>query len=326
VRQVEAETSMNETDLENAVEEWNNVTEITPKFQDQEVGPETHVKELHVSPLVSMDNIIRYLNTKPDMETYLEQVKTNPSRNKRSMRRMLCCLIGQPPNLPPHMRHTVRLIQATALIPFSNEDPIHLAMLRTLYRQFTSTTLDCPRYGSHWEQIGFQGSDPSTDLRGVGLLGLVQAVYLVMTPELLPFSHDVYQLSRDQGHDFPLMVLSLNITKITLHVLRDGLLNKHIKLEEDVWRTFNFYYACLMFHVYNTWKTKNLSIVDCGPLLQQTEASARSQVGALVSQFEKFLTTKYSVAVKQAAREQISKYSDTGAARVNPLRTTQNEE
>ena len=94
-----------------------------------------------------------------------------------------------------------------------------------------------------------------------------------MTPELLPFSHDVYQLSRDQGHDFPLMVLSLNITKITLHVLRDGLLNKHIKLEEDVWRTFNFYYACLMFHVYNTWKTKNLSIVDCGPLLQQTEAT-----------------------------------------------------
>lgn len=56
-------------------------------------------------------------------------------------------------------------------------------MLRTIYRQLTSTTVDCPRYGSHWETIGFQGTDPSTDLRGVGILGLVQ----VMTNQTHPF-------------------------------------------------------------------------------------------------------------------------------------------
>ena len=72
-------------------------------------------------------------------------------------------------------------------------------MLRTIYRQLTSTTLDCHRYGSHWEEIGFQGSDPSTDLRGVGILGLVQAVYLVTTPEILPFTQDLYRLSRQEG-------------------------------------------------------------------------------------------------------------------------------
>ena len=52
-------------------------------------------------------------------------------------------------------------------------------MLRTIYRQLTSTTVDCPRYGSHWETIGFQGTDPSTDLRGVGILGLVQQYCLI---------------------------------------------------------------------------------------------------------------------------------------------------
>ncbi len=49
--------------------------------------------------------------------------------------------------------------------------------------------------GSH---VLLQGSDPATDLRGVGFLGLVQVLYLVMTPELLPFAGDVYALSRKE--------------------------------------------------------------------------------------------------------------------------------
>ena len=155
------------------------------------------------------------------------------------------------------------------------QDHVHLSMLRTIYRQLTSTTVDCPRYGDHWETIGFQGTDPSTDLRGVGVLGLVQATYLVTTPEILPFTQDLFSLSRSEGQEFPLLVLCLNITRISLHVLRDGLLNKHVALEEDVWATFNFYYACLLYQVYFTWKSKHLSICDCGPLLQQTETLAR---------------------------------------------------
>jgi hypothetical protein len=47
-------------------------------------------------------------------------------------------------------------------------------------------------------RVLFQGSDPATDLRGVGFLGLVQVLYLVMTPELLPFARDVYALSRKE--------------------------------------------------------------------------------------------------------------------------------
>ena len=30
--------------------------------------------------------------------------------------------------------------------------------------------MDPPRYGGHWEEIGFQGTDPATDLRGVGMI------------------------------------------------------------------------------------------------------------------------------------------------------------
>jgi len=272
-----------------------------------------------ISSLVTVDVITEHLRTKPDLDTYLQQIKSRTNRrssgnvfNNINVKNILCCL-RRPPSLPPHQRQTVRLIQASALIAFSNEEPLHLSMLRTIYRQLTSTTLDCPRYGDHWQQIGFQGTDPSTDLRGVGILGLVQVTYLVTTPEIVPFTCDVYNLSHVEDHEFPFMVLSLNITRIALHVLRDGLLNKHIMLEENVWTTFNFFYASLLHHVFITWKTKRLSIRDCGPLLQQTETLARSKVGGLIIQFEQFLSTNYSIAVKQSAREQILKYTRDSA-------------
>ena len=148
-------------------------------------------------------------------------------------------------------------------------------MLRTIYRQLTCTTLDCPRYGAHWEEIGFQGSDPSTDLRGVGILGLVQALFLVMTPEILPFSQDLYKLSRKEGQEFPLLVLSLNMTRITVQAVRDGVLNRQLAAEEDVWRTVNFFYCSLLHQVYTNWRQRHLTIRDCGPLIQQTEHLAR---------------------------------------------------
>ena len=33
------------------------------------------------------------------------------------------------------------------------QDPLHLSMLRTIYRQLTSTTVDCPRYGSMTNEL-----------------------------------------------------------------------------------------------------------------------------------------------------------------------------
>ena len=50
--------------------------------------------------------------------------------------------------------------------PLADENPLHFDVLLSLYKLLTGSKLDCPRYGSHWEQIGFQGNDPATDLRG----------------------------------------------------------------------------------------------------------------------------------------------------------------
>jgi hypothetical protein len=84
---------------------------------------------------------------------------------------------------------------AIAKIPLNNENSLHQQMLLTLYSTLLKTNLECPRFGPHWESIGFQGNDPATDLRGVGMLGLLQHLYFINTyPEI---SYIVYQISRD---------------------------------------------------------------------------------------------------------------------------------
>ena len=46
------------------------------------------------------------------------------------------------------------LLQLAA--PYEDGNACHFQILLTLFKQFTGDRLDCPRYGSHWEYIGFQ--------------------------------------------------------------------------------------------------------------------------------------------------------------------------
>ena len=98
--------------------------------------------------------------------------------------------------------------------------------LVTIYRKLTAALIDCRRFGNHWEDVGFQGTDPATDLRGVGLLGLLQLLFLILSSETSQLCKEIYRLSLDKRQHFPFAVMSTNVTQIALQVLREGLLNK----------------------------------------------------------------------------------------------------
>ena len=107
-------------DFASAESEWENVREITAQFQvDVEEEKETAVLPPPAcSPLLTVEEALQHLRNLPDLDHYLGLVKA-PSR-RRGLRRLLSCLLG-PPSLPPHLRQSVKLVQATALIAFSNQ-------------------------------------------------------------------------------------------------------------------------------------------------------------------------------------------------------------
>lgn len=44
--------------------------------------------------------------------------------------------------------------------PVDNNQTVHMRVLQTIYKRLIGSRLDCPRYGAHWENIGFQGRTP----------------------------------------------------------------------------------------------------------------------------------------------------------------------
>ena len=42
--------------------------------------------------------------------------------------------------------------------------------MKTIYKTLLNTD-QCRSVGEHWQNIGFQRTDPATDIRGAGMLG-----------------------------------------------------------------------------------------------------------------------------------------------------------
>jgi len=76
--------------------------------------------------------------------------------------------------------HIVEKMRSTAYSSSSSHHEESLMQLWTLVRGST-TPGAAPRKGSHWTEIGFQGSDPATDFRGGGYLALINMVYFAAT-------------------------------------------------------------------------------------------------------------------------------------------------
>lgn len=58
------------------------------------------------------------------------------------------------------------------------------------------------------------------------MLGILQFLYLAAHPPLEPLARDIYRVSRSERQNFPLAVMSINLTKIALDSLRRGQLNR----------------------------------------------------------------------------------------------------
>jgi ELMO/CED-12 family len=58
---------------------------------------------------------------------------------------------------------------------------VHERVLVSIYRGLLGSSECPPVFGSHWEAIGFQGSDPATDVRGGGVFGLLLISHFIQS-------------------------------------------------------------------------------------------------------------------------------------------------
>ncbi|KAJ9580747.1 hypothetical protein L9F63_024073 [Diploptera punctata] len=271
---VNIEDARNARDV--AREQWDGVATVETAFRNSVDSRRC------LMPHINVQQALAYFQQR-DMTAELTEVE-----EPRGLCTLLSCLLG-PPELYDHLTSERDLVFAIAQCKLDMSDPVHVRMLQTVYQRLTGASVECPHYGSHWEHIGFQGTDPGTDLRGVGMLGLLQLLYLANSPHLIPLARDIYRASVDENQNFPLAVMSLNMTRIALVALRHGELNRECNHNHLVIDVVNQFYAAVFYHTLHIWMTQHKTIRDSGYVLKDVEMYCRGNVRSVLRGLQEHL-------------------------------------
>eukprot|EP00775_Hariotina_reticulata_P010811 gene10811-10967_t len=176
-----------------------------------------------------------------------------------------------------------QLVQLLSLarLRLNNDDAGHVAVLQAVYITLTGIGRQggVPRYGRHWADLGFQGDDPASDLRGVGMLGLLQLRYL--THHNAEAAHKLYRLSHSDLQEFPLAIVSLNITRWALMALRAGALLRAARRLGSYILAANHFYCGAFYEFYARWR-QGKTMREAGFVLKQLEEYCRHHTEKLL--------------------------------------------
>jgi len=123
-------------------------------------------------------------------------------------------------------KQLVQEIEKVREIPFSSNNAAHEEKLLKLWEALMP---DCPldgRISKQWGLIGFQGDDPKTDFRGMGLLGLENLLYFA-TNYNGPARH-VLSHSQHPQYGYSFAIVGINLTSMAYEFLVKDTLRTHM--------------------------------------------------------------------------------------------------
>jgi hypothetical protein len=154
-------TDQLQSDFEAATEEWDNVQEIVPTFSSGLVQPEHEAEQdaIRETLLVTVPEVIQDFRGQDielieDFDELHHDMNPLLEHGQRFVSWLKCSCFQ--PRINENLQEEKKLVFAISKRPFDDQNLMHFHVLLTLYKQFTGSRLDCARYGSHWEQIGFQ--------------------------------------------------------------------------------------------------------------------------------------------------------------------------
>ncbi|KAE9419655.1 hypothetical protein Angca_009799, partial [Angiostrongylus cantonensis] len=269
---------------EKAIEEW---SEIELRFPD---GPQLHQnggitsmgtgrhaaatsKHFHYpDPLIEEILNEDYMQEMDSVASTVNRVQ--PSTLNTLMRKCLCRPVPQLETDALNKERT--LLVALSTVPYCNASTSQWSLLRTFYSKLAAVIGDshsqlseCPRMGAHWQNVGFQGkrrSDPATDFRGTGILGLMQ-LYSMATNMPASTLREIIHLSRTEPYDFPLAVVGINITALLVSRLRSGALLESAITCGGYLKAINKLHEACILAFCKQWREQKCTVKDCQSLL-----------------------------------------------------------
>ncbi|XP_072318801.1 ELMO domain-containing protein 2 [Eucyclogobius newberryi] len=108
---------------------------------------------------------------------------------------------------------------------FSSDNPAHESMLPKLWDLLMPSVKLESRITKQWGDIGFQGDDPKTDFRGMGLLGLINLIFFSEN-----YTEEARQVLSHANHPklgYSYAIVGINLTEMAYSLLKCGALKPH---------------------------------------------------------------------------------------------------
>jgi hypothetical protein len=165
------------------------------------------------------------------------------------------------------------VLDAVALkrIKYDKDNSVHEKLLMQVWEQLSDVPLK-QRKSKQWQDIGFQGDDPSTDFRGSGLLGLHDLNYF--GKKYTSIARSVLEASKDKVAWYTYAIVGINLTALAVDLL------KHRHLQYFLFRygtsmdIYHEFYCCLFYEFNKFWhaQTPKPTIMDFEQQLQRFRA------------------------------------------------------
>ncbi|NXI30695.1 ELMD3 protein, partial [Sterrhoptilus dennistouni] len=214
---------------------------------------------------------------------------------------LLRCLCGSP-RLRPQLRGEQELALAMAQCTLDDSEWVHMRILQTIYQQLTCSRLGCPRYGAHWEELGFQGRRGCNPPSGEILRPIIKIhanlpwsnSVLSQLPEPLPVLQTQFHWPPldmlKHLNNFPFCIMSVNITRIVIQALQEERLFRECNRRQQVIGVLNDLYAAAFLRLSCLWKWQHGTIADAGFFLKELELSTKEKPRQLLKSLEAYLS------------------------------------
>lgn len=117
------------------------------------------------------------------------------------------------------------IIDEMRLIPYDPTNSMHEGKLMEIWNNLMPDAKLEARITKQWQEIGFQGDDPSTDFRGMGVLGLENLLYF--TREYTGTARHLLSHSQHPKYGYTLAVVSINISHMAWRLFMNGRAKSH---------------------------------------------------------------------------------------------------
>ena len=219
------------------------------------------------------ENVREALNRSIDL--ILTAKSINPKVHLQFVRSMSRCV--------EHIWGYRQLIEELTFLSKMNYDSHNPEHEEKLLKLWTLLSPDAPltsRVSHQWKDIGFQGNDPKTDFRGMGILGLDNLIFFA--EEYCNSAQRVLQYSLHPIQGFAFAILGINLTSLAYHLFSDGHAKTHVfnvshrMPNIDV---FHHFY-CFLFCEFNKFwiKSSPSDIMDFLDIRQKFEVMIRERL------------------------------------------------